>query len=130
MPFGHKQAKDRLKEALEMGTKQGMPTGPVTLRKAMDSYLLDAKSRSSTQTASPPPVDTPVPTLRLGDMQNTFSEADSQLAELQMKLAQLKSARDGLPFMSTSNLSDFAMTRSFNMPSDDPSGDQGSFSLR
>ena len=112
-----------------MGTKQGMPTGPVTLRKAMDNYLLDAKSRTS---IPEPPMDTPVPTLRLGGgMQDTFSEADSQLAQLQMKLEQLKTARDSLPYTSTSNSmsTDFAMTRSLNFPSD-ADGEASSFSLR
>ena len=81
---------------------------------------------------SPSPGDSAVPTLHM-NMQDTFSEADGQLAELQMKLEQLKSARDSMAFgsstMSVSN-NNFAMTRSLNFPSDEPVSGERSFSLR
>lgn len=115
-----------------MGVKQGMPTGPVTLRKAMDNFLLDVKSRPSATATSPTPTETPVPTLRLGGIQDPFSEADSQFAELQMKLEQLKSARDSMPFASSFSMlnNNFAMIRSLNFPSDDAEGGEPSFPLR
>jgi hypothetical protein len=83
--------RDRLNEALSLASKQGALNGPMTLRKAFDAYLAEARSRS------------PLGSGGVVDGQESFAttsaaggaaaeneEADGRMRELERKLQELQ----------------------------------------